>query len=56
MFRKRHPKVGSRPGTLLINSHSPEPVVRIIRYTLDDVAEEEVKDIEQLGSFLLIPE
>lgn len=51
MFRKRHPKAGSRPGTLVINSHSPEPVVRVIRYTPDDVTEEEVKDVEQLRGF-----
>jgi len=51
VFRKRHPKVGARPGTLVINSHSPQPVVRVIRYTPDNVTEEEVKDVEQLRGF-----
>ena len=48
MFRKRHPKVGARPGTLVINSHSPQPVIRVIRYTPDKVSEEEVADVERL--------
>ncbi len=51
MFRKRHPKVGSRPGTLVINSQSPKPVVRVIRYTPAEVTEDEVTDVEQLRGF-----
>ena len=51
MFRKRHPTVGARPGTLVINRHSPEPVVRIIRYTPAEVSDEEIKDVEQLRGF-----
>jgi magnesium transporter len=52
MFRKRHPKAGARPGTLVINSHSPAPVVRVIRYTPAEVTEDDVKDLEQLRGFL----
>jgi magnesium transporter len=52
MFRKRHPKVGARPGTLVINSHSPEPVIRVLRYSQAQVTEDEVTDVGQLRSFL----
>jgi len=52
MFRKRHPKVGARPGTLVINSHSPQPVIRVIRYTPAEVTEDEVTDVEQLRASL----
>jgi len=44
VFRKRHPKAGSRPGTLVINEASPEPRIRVMAYTpgtldeMDDVA------------------
>ncbi|MGD2110206.1 MAG: magnesium/cobalt transporter CorA [Phycisphaerae bacterium] len=48
MFRKRHPKVGARPGTLMINGASPTPVIRVIQYTPTDVTEHEVKDVQQL--------
>ena len=43
MFRKRHPKVGARPGTLVINDQSPTPVIRVVRYTAAEVTEDEIK-------------
>ena len=47
-FKKRHPSVGARPGTLVIGEDAPPPKIRIIHYTRDDVRDEEVTDIEQL--------
>mgnify|MGYP001332458875 CR=1 FL=1 len=32
MFRKRHPPVGSRPGTLLINGTAQPPRIHVMRY------------------------
>ena len=32
IFSKRHPKVGARPGTLVIPETSPPPRVRMIRF------------------------
>lgn len=48
IFTKRHPKVGARPGTLVIAEDSPEPQVRVIHFTPDEVREEEVTDAEVL--------
>ncbi len=39
MFRKRHPKAGSRPGTLVINGASPAPRIRAIAYSPEAVEE-----------------
>jgi len=48
IFKKRHPSVGARPGTLVIAEDAPVPKIRIIHYTSDDVREQEVTDLEQL--------
>lgn len=32
IFAKQHPKVGSRPGTLVISDEAPEPRIRLISY------------------------
>jgi magnesium transporter len=40
IFMKRHPPVGSRPGTLVIREESPPPKIRVMRYgpkTLEEV-------------------
>ncbi|HUU96435.1 MAG TPA: magnesium/cobalt transporter CorA [Phycisphaerae bacterium] len=52
MFRKRHPAVGARPGTLVIDSHAQKPTIRVIEYTPDRVQEREVTDVEQLRESL----
>ena len=52
IFKKRHPSVGARPGTLVIAENAPPPKVRVIHYTSNDVREEEVTDIEQLREAL----
>ncbi|MCA9029358.1 MAG: magnesium/cobalt transporter CorA [Planctomycetaceae bacterium] len=33
MFKKRHPTVGSRPGTLVISSDALPPVINLMRYS-----------------------
>jgi magnesium transporter len=38
-FRKRHPPVGSRPGTLAIPAGAPMPVISVIRYNAESVEE-----------------
>jgi magnesium transporter len=37
IFSKHHPKVGAKPGTLVIPKEAPTPKVRIISYSLDAV-------------------
>ena len=32
VFTKRHPKVGAKPGTLVIPEQSPAPRIRVISY------------------------
>ncbi|TWT99969.1 Magnesium transport protein CorA [Botrimarina colliarenosi] len=49
MFKKRHPKVGSRPGTLVIPKQSPEPRIHAIRYSPDGVTEEDITDVERMS-------
>jgi magnesium transporter len=54
IFRKRHPPVGSRPGTLVAPEGSPPPKMRVMRYDADsvdefDVAVEDLKTVLQAG-------
>ena len=48
MFRKSHPPIGSRPGTLAIPAGSPPPRVRLIAYDVGGVRESDVTDLETL--------
>jgi len=52
MFRKRHPPVGARPGTLVINDHAPKPVIRVFEYKPDSVKEHELSEVAQLRGLL----
>jgi magnesium transporter len=52
MFRKRHPPIGARPGTLVINSHAQKPAIHVIEYTPDRVQEHDISEVEQLRPFL----
>ena len=53
LFRKRHPPVGSRPGTLAISVEAVKPHVRLMQYGHDGaVLEREVSDIEALPGLL----
>lgn len=48
IFAKRHPKVGSRPGTLVIPADAPPPKIHVMHITPNDVTEEDVTDPETL--------
>ncbi len=52
LFKKRHPQVGARPGTLMINDEAPPPCIHLIRYTADNVREQEIDDIEMLTELI----
>ncbi len=52
MFRKRHPPVGARPGTLIISSEAQFPKVRIMKYKVDHLEEHEAPSLERLRDFL----
>src|SRR5688572_23209521 len=47
-FQKRHPPVGSRPGTLVIPAVAPKPVITVTDYDADHATTELVTDIESL--------
>ncbi len=49
MFKKRHPKVGARPGTLVIPEGAPPPVITMTNYgSVGDAREETVDRVAQL--------
>ena len=48
IFTKKHPEVGSRPGTLVISQDSPPPKIHVMHFTPDEVVEEDVTDVETL--------
>ena len=52
MFRKRHPPVGARPGTLVINHTGPKPIIRVIEYKPDSIEEHELSDVSELQDLL----
>jgi magnesium transporter len=49
-FRKSHPPVGARPGTLAIPLGSPPPQIRLVRYDADSIEEREVDDVATLAN------
>ncbi len=52
LFRKRHPPVGSRPGTLMIPDSAPPPRVCVMDYGPGVLDEREIADVEDLTAFL----
>lgn len=50
MFRKRHPAIGSRPGTLVIPEAAPPPRIRVAAYGPDGAAFRDIEDVEELQS------
>lgn len=48
IFTKRHPKVGARPGTLVIAQDSPPPKIHVMNFTPDQFTEEDVTDVDSL--------
>lgn len=52
MFRKRHPPVGSKPGTLMINARAERPRIRVMKYNPDHLAEHEIATVADLKNLL----
>ena len=52
LFRKRHPPVGARPGTLVVPEGALPPRIRVMRYGGDQVHELEVPDPEPLPALV----
>ncbi len=48
VFAKRHPKVGARPGTLVIPKEAPPPAIHVITYSTAQVREIDVADPDEL--------
>ncbi|MBN2291473.1 MAG: magnesium/cobalt transporter CorA [Pirellulales bacterium] len=48
MFKKKHPEVGARPGTLVIEDGAPPPKIRIMSFNRQQVEEQDVSDLETL--------
>lgn len=51
MFRKTHPPIGARPGTLAIPEGSPPPRIKVFAYDAAGVREVEVADVDELATF-----
>lgn len=49
-FRKSHPPIGSRPGTLAIPPDSPSPEIHLVSYGPDEIRESVVADVATLVS------
>ncbi|HTE51370.1 MAG TPA: magnesium/cobalt transporter CorA [Kofleriaceae bacterium] len=52
LFRKRHPPVGSRPGTLVVSEQALPPRVRVIQYGLEEVEERGVASAGELTALI----
>ncbi|MEP7325273.1 MAG: magnesium/cobalt transporter CorA [Gemmatimonadota bacterium] len=50
-FHKRHPPVGSMPGTLVTEPDAPPPVIRVMCYTTESVQEHDVSDPRDLRRY-----
>ncbi len=48
IFKKRHTRIGARPGTLVISKQSPRPVVRGIFYNPESFEDEPIEDLDRL--------
>lgn len=49
IFKKRHPGIGARPGTLMISDDALKPKVQMVRFNQTNVQEKEIDDVEQLA-------
>ncbi|MEQ8849995.1 magnesium/cobalt transporter CorA [Botrimarina sp.] len=52
LFRKRRPKVGSRPGTLVIPREAPPPQIHTFTYNADSLREADPAGVEGLAATL----
>ena len=51
MFSKKHPPVGARPGTLVIDQAAKAPRIRVIDYTAETIDETEIADLDVLAEY-----
>lgn len=51
-FHKRHPPVGTRPGTLVIPTVSPKPAITVIDYDVGHATTQQVTDVQSLRTLL----
>lgn len=52
MFRKRHPPIGAKPGTLLIHPQAQPPTMRVLQYAPDQLAEHDIAAVADLPPLL----
>ncbi len=50
IFKKRHPEVGARPGTLVIADDAPPPKMRDDQLRREEVHEQEIRNAEELSA------
>jgi len=51
-FKKRHPPVGARPGTLVIPEGAAKPRISVYDYTLEEVREAAIERVSDLKPYL----
>ncbi len=52
MFRKRHPPVGARPGTLMMNAQAQRPSIRVMKYGPDHLVEQKIPAVAEIDRLL----
>ncbi len=52
MFKKKHPPVGSKPGTLMVHAHAEPPAIRVMKFKPDHLEEHEVVSVGELKGLL----
>ncbi len=52
VFTKNHPRVGARPGTLVIPEGSPPPRIQVMRLDGENFQETQVANVEELSKLL----
>lgn len=52
LFRKRHPPVGARPGTLVIDESAPPPTMRVIDFAAETVEERVLDSVDEVADYL----
>lgn len=55
MFHKRHPKPGASPGTIVVNTQSPKPVIHVIDYSTEEFFEKDIADVADLREYVDSP-
>ncbi len=53
VFKKRHPSVGARPGTLVVSQSAPAPRIRVIQYSPTSVSQTHDVQLDDLQALKL---